>query len=58
MLVVGILTVVLASEATMATEVATMVALWLIAIGRHALTGRHPQLRAHTCRTEDGASRP
>jgi hypothetical protein len=24
-----------------------MVALWLIATGRHALTGRHPQLRAH-----------
>jgi len=24
-----------------------MIALWLIATVRHALTGRHPQLRAH-----------
>jgi len=24
-----------------------MIALWLIATARHALTGRHPQLRAH-----------
>ena len=37
----------LASEAMLATLVAAMIALWLIATARHALTGRHPQLRAH-----------
>ena len=47
MLVAGILAFVLASEAMLAALVATMVALWLIATARHALTGRHPQLRAH-----------
>ena len=47
MLVTGILAFVLASEAMLATLVATMVALWLIATGRHALTGRRLQLRAH-----------
>mgnify|MGYP007033723939 CR=1 FL=1 len=46
MLAVGILAFVLASEAMLATLVAAMVALWLVATGRHALTGR-PQLRAH-----------
>jgi hypothetical protein len=48
MLAAGILAFVLASEAMLATLVAAMVALWLIATARHALTGRHPQLRAHT----------
>lgn len=47
MLVAGILAFVLASEAMLATLVAGMVALWLIATARHVLTGRHPQLRAH-----------
>ena len=47
MLVAGIFAFVLASEAMVATLVAAMVVLWLIATGRHALTGRHPQLRAH-----------
>ena len=47
MLVAGILAFVLASQAMLATLVAAMVALWLIATGRHALTGRHLQLRAH-----------
>ena len=47
MLVAGILAFVLASEAMLATLVAAMVVLWLIATGRHALTGRHLQLRAH-----------
>ena len=47
MLVAGILAFVLASEATLVTLVAAMMALWLIATGRHALTGRHPQLRVH-----------
>ena len=47
MLVAGILAFVLASEALLATLVAAMVALWLIATARHALAGRHPQLRAH-----------
>ena len=47
MLVAGILAFALASEAMLATLVAGMVALWLIATARHALTGRHPQLRAH-----------
>lgn len=47
MLVAGILAFVLASEAMLATLVAAMVALWLIATGRHALTGRRPQLRTH-----------
>jgi len=46
MLAAGILAFVLASEAMLATLVAAMVALWLVATGRHALTGR-PQLRAH-----------
>ena len=47
MLVAGILAFVLASEAMLATLVAAMIALWLIATARHALTGRHPHLRAH-----------
>ena len=47
MLVAGILAFVLASEAMLAAVVATMVALWLIATGRHALTGHHLQIRAH-----------
>jgi hypothetical protein len=47
MLVVGILAFVLASEAMLATLVAAMIALWLIATARHALTGRHLHLRAH-----------
>jgi hypothetical protein len=38
---------VLASQAMPATLVAAVIALWLIAAARHALTGRHPQLRAH-----------
>jgi len=47
MLVAGTLAFVLASEALLATLVAAMVALWLIATGRHALTGRHLEPRAH-----------
>jgi hypothetical protein len=47
MLVAGILAFVLASEAMLATLVAAMVALWLIATARHALTGRQPSLRVH-----------
>jgi hypothetical protein len=47
MLVAGILAFVLASEAMLATLVAAMVALWLMATARHALAGRHLQLRAH-----------
>lgn len=47
MLVAGIVAFVLASEAMLAALVATMIALWLLATGRHVLTGRHPQLRAH-----------
>lgn len=47
MLAAGIVAFVLASEAMLATLVAGMVALWLIATARHVLTGRHPQLRAH-----------
>jgi hypothetical protein len=47
MLAAGILAFVLASEAMLATLVAGMVALWLIATSRHALTGRDPLLRAH-----------
>ena len=47
MLVAGILAFVLASETMLATLVAAMAALWLIATARHALTGRHLQLRAH-----------
>jgi hypothetical protein len=47
MLVAGILAFVLASQAMSATLVAAMVALWLMTPGRHALTSRHPQLRAH-----------
>ena len=46
MLGAGILAFVLASKAMLATLVAAMVALWLIASGRHALTGHHRQLRA------------
>ena len=37
----------LVSEAMLATLVAAMIALWLIAIARHVLIGRHPELRAH-----------
>jgi small-conductance mechanosensitive channel len=47
MLVAGILAFVLASETMLATLVAAMAALWLIATGRRGLTGRHLQLRAH-----------
>jgi hypothetical protein len=47
MLAAGILAFVLASAAMLATLMAAMAALWLIATGRHALTGHHPQLRAH-----------
>jgi hypothetical protein len=47
MLVAGVLAFVLASEAMLATLVAAMVALWLIATGRHALGGRRLQLHAH-----------
>ena len=47
LLAAGILAFALASEAMLATLVAAMIALWLIATVRHALTGRHPQLRAH-----------
>ena len=46
-LAAGILAFVLASEALLATLVAAMIALWLIATGRYVLTGRHLQLRAH-----------
>jgi len=38
----GILAFVLASKVMLAA----MVALWLIATGRHVVTGRHRQLRA------------
>jgi hypothetical protein len=47
MLVASILAFVLASETMLATLVAAMAALWLIATARHALAGRHLQLRAH-----------
>ena len=47
MLAAGILAFALASEAMLATLVAAMIALWLIATARHVLTGRHLQLRAH-----------
>jgi len=47
MLAAAILAFVLASEAMLAALVAAMIALWLIATARHALTSRHPQLRAH-----------
>ena len=47
MLAAGIFAFVLASEAMLATLVAAMIALWLIATARHALTGRHLRLRAH-----------
>ena len=47
MLAAGIVAFVLASEAMLATLVAAMIALWLISTARHALTSRHPQLRAH-----------
>lgn len=46
MLVAGILAFVLASKAMLATLVAAMIALWLIATSRHALTGHRRQLRA------------
>ena len=48
MLAAGVLAFVLASGAMLATLVTAMIALWLIATARHALAGRHPQLRAHT----------
>lgn len=41
MLVAGIVAFVVASETMLAALVAAMVALWLLATGRHALTGRH-----------------
>ena len=47
MLVVGIVAFVLASQTMLATLVATMAALWLLATGRHALTGRHRHAHAH-----------
>ena len=47
LLAAGILAFVLASEAMLATLVTAMIALWLMATARHALTGGHPQLRAH-----------
>lgn len=46
MLAAGILAFVLASEVMLATLAAAMVALWLVATGRHALTGRHLHLPA------------
>ena len=46
-LVVGIVAFVMASQAMLATLVATMVALWLLATVRHALTGRHLHVPAH-----------
>ena len=46
MLVAGILAFVLASGAMLAVLVATMIALWLIATSRHALTGRGPRVYA------------
>jgi hypothetical protein len=46
-LAAGILAFVLASEAMLVTLVAVMIALWLSATARHALTGRHQHLRAH-----------
>ena len=48
MLAAGILAFVLASKAMLATLVVAMVALWLIATGRHALTAHHRQLAAHS----------
>ena len=57
MLMAGILAFVLASEALLATLVAAMIALWLIATARHALTGRNLPLRAHPARTDNGAAR-
>jgi hypothetical protein len=47
MLVAGALAFVLASVAMLATLIAAMVALWLIATGRHALGGRRLQMHAH-----------
>ena len=47
MLGAGILAFVLASKAMLATLVAAMAALWLIATGRHAETGHRRQLRTH-----------
>ena len=47
MLVAAIFAFVLASTAMLAAVVVTMVALWLIATGRHALTGRHLQMHGH-----------
>lgn len=46
MLAAGVLAFALASEAMLATLVTAMIALWLIATARHALAGRHRQLRA------------
>jgi hypothetical protein len=57
MLVVGILAFVLSSEAMLATLVAAMIALRLIATARYALTGRHLQLRAHRSRAENATAR-
>jgi hypothetical protein len=48
MLAAGVLAFVLASEAMLAALVTAMIVLWLIATARHALAGRHRQLRAHT----------
>ena len=41
MLVAGIVAFVMASQTMLATLVAAMVALWLLATGRHALAGWH-----------------
>jgi len=47
MLVAGVLAFVLASQVMLATLVAAMVGLWLLATGRHAVSGRRPRLHAH-----------
>ena len=47
MLVAGIVAFVMASQTMLAALVAPMVALWLLATGRHALTGRHRHVPAH-----------
>ena len=47
MLGAGIVAFVMASQTMLATLVAAMVALWLLATGRHALTGRHRHVPAH-----------
>jgi hypothetical protein len=46
MLVAGIAAFMLASGTMLATLVAAMVALWLLATGRHAVAGRHLHLPA------------